>query len=110
MSTNNQNTINNNLSNSIDDSININDLDKSDILDIESIGIDFIIPKSIAAKIKGISKSSIQNAINRGILKEVNGVTLSSLKEYKVDKNKKISGIIGNKIKKDKYKENKDDK
>ena len=56
---------------------------------------DIIIPISIASQIKNVSIESIYKAINRGILKRVDGVTLESLKGYKVDKSKKINGNIG---------------
>jgi len=56
---------------------------------------DIIIPIPIASQIKNVSIESIYKAINRGILKRVDGVTLESLKKYKVDKSKKINGNIG---------------
>lgn len=63
------------------------ELTYKDILEVsELIKEDYIVPISVAAKLKGISDRSIWNAINRGELRSVRGVTLSSLDKLKVSK------------------------
>jgi len=53
---------------------------------------DFIVPVELAAKLKGISVQAIYRAIGDGKLKRINGILLSSLNSYKVDKIRKMNG------------------
>ncbi len=81
-------------------------LDNFDILDISEKIDDYLVPVEVAAKMKGVSETSIRNAINRGILRRVDGITLNSLKAYKVDSSKRTNGKIrGMKIMEKKIKE-----
>lgn len=82
----------------IGDSKLLKELDKYleplDLLDIsEKIESDYIVPVEIAAKLKNISNSSIYDAINRGKLRFLKGVTLSSLMKYKVSSMNKDNGL-----------------
>ena len=68
-------------------------LNPFDILEIDKVE-DHIVPIEVAAKMKDVSITSIEDAIKRGVLKRVNGITLKSLMEYKVDSKKRTSGKI----------------
>ena len=68
-------------------------------LEFHHIEDDDIVPLEVAALLKGVSHEAIWQAIRRGILVKVNGITLSSLKGYKVDKVKRKAGKIGSQVK-----------
>lgn len=70
----------------------LSSLSPSELLDITEKIDDYLVPRDIAAKLKQVSKTSIVNAINRGVLREVEGITLRSLLGYKVDNRRKIGG------------------
>lgn len=69
-------------------------LEPSDILEITERIDDHLVPREVASKLKGVSHNAIQKAINRGVLREVGGITLKSLLEYKVDGKRRNSGRI----------------
>ena len=68
---------------------------------------DYIVTIEVAAKLKGVSTTAIRDAIDRGVLKRINGVTLSSLDKYVVQKSKQVNGKISGLTKKLKKMENK---
>ena len=69
-------------------------LDDNDILDISEKIDDYLVPVEVAAKLKKVSKSAIFKAIQNGVLRKVEGVTLTSLREYKVSNGKRVGGNI----------------
>lgn len=70
-------------------------IDKKEIIEVSpEIKEDHIITVEDAATLKGVSEKAIYEAIKRGDLVKVNGVTLKSLKEYTVMKGRKKAGRI----------------
>lgn len=65
-----------------------------EVLDIIEVN-DWIVPIPTAAKLLGLTKGGIYEAINRGDIIRVNGVTLESVKGFKVDKKKQVAAKIG---------------
>jgi RNase P/RNase MRP subunit p29 len=71
------------------------ELDVDKLLELKHIGQDdMVVPVSIAAELKGVSPQAIYYAILRGKIVKVEGVLLSSLKDYEVDKGNQINGLI----------------
>lgn len=82
-----------------------NNLEDLEILEATSQKInDYVIPIELCCKLKEVSKQSINNAVRNGDLVKVEGITLESLKGYKVDIKKRTAGKIRvlNKLMKDK--------
>lgn len=77
-------------------------LNKKEIIEVSpEIENDHIVSIEDAAVLKNVSSKAIYEAIKRGELDKVNGVTLSSLKNYKVMKGRKKAGKIRMKKKKE---------
>ncbi len=83
-------------------SLNSLNLSLSEYLEIIPITDGHVVPIKIAAKLKNISEQAIREAIRKGKLKVVKGITLESLNEYKTNKQKKEAGILGGIAKKEK--------
>lgn len=73
----------------------LDNLEPLEVLDISELLHDYLVPVSIASKMKGISNAAIYDAIKRGKLRMITGITLSSLKGYKVSERNRASGKIG---------------
>lgn len=69
-------------------------LEPIEVIDISEKIEDHIVSPEIAAKMKSISLSAIYDAIKRGKLRMVRGITLSSLINYKVNEKSRTSGKI----------------
>lgn len=72
----------------------LSNLDDLDILEISEKIEDRLVPVYIASKLKGVSRISIWNAIRAGKLRRVEGITMESLRKYKVDKKRKKNGLL----------------
>lgn len=76
------------------ETLDFNKLSDAEVLEIIEVEDELIVPITIAAKLKGVTVYSIYNAINKGILRRVNGVYMSDLERYKVDMARRENGII----------------
>lgn len=65
-----------------------------DVMNIVEVH-DWIIPVRTAAKLLGLTRGGLYEAINKGDIVRVNGVTYESVRGYRVDKKKQIAAKIG---------------
>ena len=72
----------------------LNNLEPIEVISISEKVDDFLVPPEVAAKMKAISSSAIYDAIKRGKLRMVKGITLASLLEYKVNERNRLSGKV----------------
>lgn len=65
-----------------------------------------IVSIKVAAKLRGVSTTTIRKAIQNGKIEKVEGVTMSSLMRLRVDRRRQVGGLVLAKMKENKDEQN----